>query len=108
MRQRLERQERCPRHEQIADAFDVSVKTVQRTRLRFVQEGLNAALEERERTGQPVKLTTEQETMLIALACSKPPAGQRRWTVRLLASEAVERKIVKAIAAESIRPLLKK
>jgi len=94
--------------EQIAQAFDVSTDTVQRTRQRFVQSGLKAALQENPRRGAPRKLTSEQETHLIALACSQPPAGRQRWTVRLLAEEAVKRQLVPGVAAETLRQLLKK
>lgn len=93
---------------QIAEAFDVSCDTVRRTRLRFIRSGLKAALHERPRPGAPRTLTTEQETALIALACSKPPEGYQRWTVRLLAEEAVKRRLVPGLAAETLRQLLKK
>ena len=92
----------------IAEAFDVSVDTVRRTRLRFLRSGLKAALHERPRSGAPNKLTMDQETALIALACSKPPEGHRRWTVRLLAEEAVKRGLVPGVVAETLRQILKK
>jgi transposase len=94
--------------EQIAQAFDISTDTVQRTRARFVQSGLKASLQESPRPGAPRQLTTEQETRLIALACSKPPEGHARWTVRLLAEEAVKRRIVSGMAPETLRQILKK
>jgi transposase len=94
--------------EQIAQAFDVSTDTVQRTRGRFVRSGLKAALQESQRPGAPRRLTTEQETRLIALACSKPPDGHARWTVRLLAEEAVKRGLVPGMAPETLRQILKK
>jgi len=92
----------------IADAFVTSTKTVQRTRQRFVEGGLKAAFTEEPRPGQPPKLTSEQEILLIALACSTPPAGFHRWTVRLLTSEAIARKIVPKIVPETARQILKK
>ena len=94
--------------EQIAQAFDVSTDTVQRTRARFVQSGLKAALQESPRSGAPSKLTMEQETRLIALACSKPPPGHARWTIRLLTEEAVQRGIVPGMVPETLRQILKK
>jgi transposase len=94
--------------EQIAQAFDISTDTVQRTRARFVQSGLKASLQESPRPGAPRQLTTEQETRLIALACSKPPEGHARWTVRLLAEEAVKHRIVSGMAPETLRQILKK
>lgn len=94
--------------QQIAKTFYTSHDTIQRTRIRFSAGGLDAALHEQSRPGAPSKLTTNQETLLIALACSKPPAGHRRWTVRLLAERAVKLEIVAAIAPETIRQILKK
>lgn len=94
--------------EQIADALYTSHDTVQRTRLRLIDGGLSAALEEQPRPGASAKLNTKQETLLIALACSKPPAGHRRWTVRLLAEHAIKLHIVEQIAPESVRQVLKK
>ena len=96
------------RDEHIAQAFDVSTDTIQRARQRFVQLGLTAALQEKTRSGAPRKLTAEQETRLIALACRQPPAGYQRWTVRLLAEEAVKQQLVPGVAAETLRQLLKK
>lgn len=94
--------------QRIADAYVTSTKTVQRTRQRFGECGLQAALTEHERPGQPTKLTTEQEILLIALACSAPPSGFRRWTVRLLTREAIAREIVPEIVPETARQILKK
>lgn len=94
--------------EQIAQAFDISADTVQRTRLRYVQSGLKAALQESPRPGAPRQLTTEQEAQLIALACSRPPEGHARWTIRLLAEEAVKRRMVSGRAPETLRQILKK
>ena len=94
--------------EQIATALYTSHDTVQRTRRRFIQGGLASALEEKPRPGAPLKLTPHQEALLIALACSKPPAGHRRWTVRLLTAQAVKRKLVTPIAPETVRQILKK
>ncbi len=94
--------------QQIARAFYVSHDTIERTRIRFITEGVDGALQEQARPGAPSKLTTDQDTLLIALACSKPPAGHRRWTVRLLAERAVKLEIVPAIAPETVRQILKK
>ncbi len=95
-------------NQQIVDAFFTSHDTIQRPRTRFIAEGLEAALHEQARPGAPLKLTTQQGTLLIALACSKPPAGHRRWTVRLLAERAVKLEIVEPTAPETIRRILKK
>jgi len=92
----------------IAEAFEATTKTVQRTRLRYLAGGLAAALQERKRSGQPLKLTRQQETLLVVLACSTPPAGHQRWTVRLLTAEAIKREIVTEVSPETIRQMLKK
>lgn len=94
--------------EQIAEAYNTSDDTIQRTRKRYVEAGLTAALEELPRAGQPAKLSQEEETLLIALACSKPPAGRQRWTVRLLAEQAVARKLIKEVVPETVRSVLQK
>ena len=91
-----------------AEAFATSTKTVQRTRQRFIEGGLQAALTEQARPGQPSKLTAQQEILLIALACSAPPAGFQRWTVRLLTREAIARDLVPAMVPETVRQILKK
>ena len=94
--------------EAIADAFSTSPDTVRRVRRRAVQEGVRVALEERPRPGQPGKLTDEQEALLVALACSTPPAGQARWTVGLLKVEAQKRGFIGELSVEAIRLVLQK
>lgn len=93
----------------VAEALSVSVKTVERIRQRFVEQGLEAALvpaPSRRLYGR--KLDGQQEAKLIALACSKPPAGKKRWTLRLLADEAVELQIADSLSHETVRQTLKK
>lgn len=92
----------------IAAALHVGAATVQRTRQRFVEEGLAAALRERPRPGGAPKLTADQAAVVVALACSPPPAGRRRWTLQLLAQEVVTLAVVDAISDETIRTTLKK
>jgi transposase len=93
----------------IAAALDVSTRTVERVRQRFVEEGLSAAL-----LPKPTKrvyarvLDGKQEAYLIALACSAPPAGKRRWTLRLLAERVVELGYADAVSYETVRQVLKK
>ena len=75
----------------IADALEVSRSTVFRVRKRFAWEGLEASLVHRQpKNTKPKKLDGEQEAHLIALACSEPPKGKKRWSVRLLAERFVE------------------
>ena len=94
---------------EIAAALDASTRTVERVRERFVEQGLEAAL-----LPKPTKrvyarrLDGKQEARLIALACSEPPAGKARWTLRLLADELVELEVVDAVSHETVRQPLKK
>jgi transposase len=95
--------------EQVASALDGSTRTVERVRERFVEEGLDAAL--LPRPGKRVyarKLDGRQEARLIALACSRPPAGKARWTLRMLADEMVELEVVDSLSHEAVRQALKK
>ena len=92
----------------IADALDVAQSTVCRIKKRYLQEGLTAAIEERQRPGASPKLDEKGEAYLIALACSPAPDGHARWTLRLLADKAVELGMVDTISHEGIRKRLKK
>ncbi len=95
--------------EAIAAAVEVSLRTVERTRQRFVEDGLECALAGRARQTAPLaKLDGEQEAHLVALACSTPPAGRKRWTLRLLASRMVELQYVDDLSYETVRRALKK
>lgn len=94
----------------IADALEVSRSTVFRVRTRFVAEGLEAALVHRQpKNTKPKKLDGEQEAHLIALACSEPPRGKKRWSVRLLAERFVSLDCAEEpISRELVRRTLKK
>jgi DNA-binding transcriptional ArsR family regulator len=94
----------------IADAVEVSQPTVSRVRKQYVEQGLAAALNRRPPTREYVrKLDGVQEAHLIALACAKPPTGQARWSLRLLADKLVELEIVEdAVSYQTVRRLLKK
>ena len=94
--------------EQIAQALGISTSTVARVRGRFVQEGLSSALNEKPRPGQPSKLTGKQEAKLIAIACSTPPEGYARWSLRLLADKVVELNIIDSISYKTVGEVLKK
>jgi len=74
---------------QVAAALDVGVATVHRIRQRCVEEGFAAALRDRPRQGGTPKFDTKQHAHVIALACSVPPEGRTRWTLRLLADRVV-------------------
>ncbi len=94
----------------IAEAFEVSTRTVERLRERFVEQGLEAALgrKKQDRPSRLPVLDGKAEARLIALACSTPPQGRARWTLRLLADRLVELEVVEAISTETVRRTLKK
>ena len=93
---------------EIIEALGVSARTVAVTRQRFVEEGLDGALNEKPRSGRPPKFTGRDEAKLTLIACSDPPEGRNRWSVRLLADKLVELDIVDSISRESVRLILKK
>lgn len=92
----------------IKEAFNVSLRTVERVRQRFVEEGMEAALKARPGSGRKQKLTGELEAHLIALRCGEPPNGKGRWTIRLLADQMVELGYVEELSHECVRQVLKK
>lgn len=94
---------------QIADAVEVSARTVARVRAAFASGGVAAALARRPRSDAPRRaLDAAGETRLVALACSAPPEGVARWSLRLLADRAVELEIAPHLCAETVRTTLKK
>jgi len=93
---------------EISQMLYVSEQTLRRTRLRFAQEGLQAALEDKPHPATGSDLGDKQEAHIIALACSEPPAGQVRWTLELLTQEVLKDGIVTHISPETVRLLLKK
>jgi transposase len=94
----------------IAEAFDVSVVTVEKVRKSYVLKGLEAAIQRKKQcrpSRQPV-LDGQKEAHLVALCCGTVPAGHGRWTLSLLADKLVELKIVEKISRETVRQALKK
>jgi Homeodomain-like domain len=95
--------------EQTARTLNLSTRTVERVREHFVEQGLAAALLPPPSTRRYERaFDGAQEAQLIALACSAPPEGKSRWTLRLLAEQAVELRIVDTVSHESVRQALKK
>lgn len=92
----------------IADILDISQRTVAYIKERYRNEGLESALEEKPRSGQPKKYSKKHEAEIIAQACTSAPKGRKRWTVRLLTKEVKKKKGFKAINRESVRLVLKK
>jgi transposase len=95
--------------EAIREAFDVSVATVERVRQTYVRHGVDAGVKRRSRSRERTRqLDGKQEAHLIALACSEPPTGHARWTLRLLADRMVKLEYVDALSHETVRRTLKK
>jgi len=95
--------------EEVAQAVEVSQPTVCRVRKQYFEEGLEAALNRRPPNREyHRKLDGEQEARLVALACSEPPEGQARWSLRLLADRMVELSVVEDISYQTVRRTLKK
>jgi hypothetical protein len=93
----------------VASAFDCTAKTVERLRQRCVEHGLEAVLEHGNRGGYRVRrLDGRAEAHLIALACSEPPAGRSRWSLRLLADEMVALEHVDQCSHMAVKRTLKK
>ncbi len=93
---------------EIVDFLEVERTTVWRTRKRYLEEGLEKSLQEKERSGQPKKYGIKQEAEIIALACSGPPQGRARWSLELLTDKLSHQKGLKSINRETIRLILKK
>src|SRR5688572_974504 len=89
--------------ETVAAALSCGTSTIYRTKRRFVEEGLEAALTEKPRSGGNRKLTGREEATLVALACSTPPLGRARWTLELLAGELVRLIDPANISRETVR-----
>src|ERR1019366_8459132 len=89
--------------EAIAAGVTVGGSTVYRTKRRFVEVSLDAALNEEPRPGADRKLTGREEALLIATACSSPPAGRARWTLELLANELVRLTEHHSLSRETVR-----
>jgi hypothetical protein len=94
----------------ICEALDTTISMVMRVRAKLVEEGLDAVLTRKKRLTPPVAPIFDgtKQAQLIALACSEPPAGHARWTIRLLANAVVERKIVGAAHFNTVGRALKK
>jgi len=95
---------------EIAEELEVGVATVERIRKRAVFEGIEAAMERRPQRGisRKPKLDGRAEARLVQLACSKPPAGQAKWTLSLLADRLVELNVVDEVSKTTVHRRLKK
>lgn len=94
-------------NQQIADALQVSWRTVIRIKSRFKEEGIQA-IEEHSRPGRPPRITGDIEAKLVMLACSSPPEGRSKWTLQLLADKMVELRYIDRISDVGVLKRLKK
>ena len=94
----------------VADALGVTSRTIEHLKQRFVEEGIETALERKPREEPPREVIFDGafEARLIALACSEAPEGYERWTVRLLADKAVELKFASSVSHMTVQRVLKK
>jgi transposase len=91
---------------QIAKGIPLTPQSIRRLGHRYQQAGLDGALYEKQRPGATEVLDPNQKQRIIAMVCRNPPEGRARWTVRLVAEEAVKRKLVPQVGRETIRILL--
>ncbi len=93
---------------EIREILGVSLPTIERTRKRYVEGGLDLGLNENPRIGRPLKVDGKVEAHMVALACSNPPTGRAKWTMQLLADRLVELTQIESISSETVRLRLKK
>lgn len=96
------------KHDDISEFYNVSRITTWRVKSKYLNAGVQEAVKDDPRPGQPLKYSEIDQAEIIAMACSKAPEGRARWTVRLLAKTLKERKGMETINRETIRLLLKK
>ncbi len=93
----------------ISESLDIGHATIERVRQRFVEEGIEAALNRREQNKRRQKIIDgEKEAYLIAIACSETPTGKSNWTLQMLADKMIELNYVEQVSTETIRQSLKK
>ena len=95
---------------QVAEALGTTPRSLEHLKKRFVEEGLPAAIERKKRETPPreIQFGGEFEAKLLAMACSEPPEGRNRWTIRLLAEKMVELKMVPSVSPMTVCNTLKK
>ncbi len=92
----------------ISTVLGVGIATVFNSKRRYLAEGLNAALHDKPRSGQPCRIDGTARAKITALACSTAPAGHARWTLRLLADKAIELGFCESISHSTVQEVLKK
>ncbi len=93
---------------EIAALLQVSLQTVFNVKRRYLSAGFDAALFDRARSGRPIRIDGAQRAKITALACSAPPEGHARWSLRLLADKAVELQLCEAVSHNAVKEILKK
>ena len=96
------------RSNEIAEILNVDADTVLRVKKRFLEGGIVKALHDDPKPGQPKKYGEKEAAEIIALACSSPPHGRKRWSIRLIVEEMKKKKGFEGINRESVRLILKK
>jgi putative transposase len=94
--------------EEISDTLRVDRKTIYRVCKNYYEHGMEKALQEKVRSGAPAKIDGRLEATLTMLACSTPPEGSARWTLRLLTDKLLELKAIDTLSIETVRTMLKK
>ena len=100
--------DRGKKHSEITDFYNVSRITIWRVKNKYLESGVEEALKDEPRSGQPIKYDDKDLGEIIATACSKAPEGRARWTLRLLETELKEKEGFETINRETIRLILKK
>ena len=94
--------------DEIAATLQVSTQTVFNVKRRYLSRGLDAALFDQPRAGRPIEIDGMQRAKITALACSTPPEGHARWSLRLLADKAVELQLCEHVSHNAVKEILKK
>ena len=94
--------------QEIASALQVSLQTIFNVKRRYLAKGLETALFDQPRSGRPIRIDGAQRAAITALACSTPPEGHARWSLRLLADNAVELQLCEAVSHNAVKEILKK
>lgn len=93
---------------EIAALLQVSLQTIFNVKRRYLCSGFDAALFDQPRSGRPIRIDGAQRAMITALACSAPPEGHARWSLRLLADKAVELELCETLSHNAVKEILKK
>lgn len=104
------RQGGCLKEQEVSERTQVHVNTIRTVRKAFAEQGLESAIGRKKRVTPPIapKVTGEVEAKIIALSCSTPPGGRSKWTLELLADQAVKLNHIDSISHETVRQILKK